>query len=409
MKYVLVFLVLCSCVFAVDNWIINGRGTGVDASVTNAGIYTRQSGNNNWAAIQDVDGGPIDTDSGGAVSDDGGNVNIAKTGAFTNTEVGNWIYVNFTSYQDGRYKVFSRTDNDVTIAMAFSGAEPVTGIFNVGGALPNPGDIPQSQSGTERILAAGDKVWVRGQTDYTTVHASDSLLYITVPGSITAPIIWEGHFAEILNEKGDFGIVTFDAQNAVTNCIETAVGGVVSHVFIGFSLERAIDDGANLNGEIDDYVTFIRCQFVNNGAWGVQGDNNINAVFCDFDTNGAGGMDCDYYSRATNCVFRTNTGDGLVGGLNMTVTGCLAYDNTDTGITVGGYSSIYGCTVDGDDGAGTVATIQHHLELRLLDDLRIHHLENLFDVPLAGSVIPLVGFELVPFGLTKNPLIIQVQ
>ncbi len=357
MRHLLIFImcVLLSLSSPVsgESWIISGKGTGADASAINAGIYTFQSGNNNWADIQGTNGGPIESGTAGLVSSDAGKVNIAKTGAFTNTQIGNWIYVNFATYQDGRYEVISRSDDDITIEMVFGIAEAPTNVFRVGGALPNPGDIPQAQSASERILEAGDKVWIADNGDYTTVDASDSILYITVPGIGPNPIIWEGHVADVTGvpEKGDFGIVTFDATG-ITNCIETAIGGSVHHTFIGLNLENATDDGLNGNTVTDSNITAIRCRFSLNGGWGMQGNNNIRAIFCDFDTNSGGGLDGDSPVNPIGCVFRNNTGSGVVGG-PLTVIGCLFSENTTKGIwSEAGGLTAWGNTIDMNNQAG---------------------------------------------------------
>ncbi len=365
MRYLLIFL-MCVPVSSATyvNWVVGGAGTGADKATTNSGMYDADT--TTWAAMQGTNGAALGFDVNATSSDNGsGSVRLTGDGDdFENVIVGVGARCNFSEDEsaDGIHLVEAVNvgADTIDLSVQFAGDGEACDVV-VGGALPNPGDVPDGDDESAGYFLgnpAENKIWIRALADYTTVDESDSILYINTPGGTSDPIIWEGHFAEIANEKGDFGIVTFDGQNAVTNCIETAVGGVVSHVFIGFSLERAIDDGFNANGTTDDYVTLVRCQSINNGAWGVQGDRNITAAFCDFDTNGAGGMDCDLYSRAINCVFRNNTGDGFYTTANSTIIGCLVNDNTDTAIRIGSYSCAYGCTVDGNDGVGTEGIYQ---------------------------------------------------
>lgn len=371
MRYLAIFLILislASLAFGVESWVIAGAGTGADASTNNGGGYIT-GGTAVWSTSQATNGGPTvfinnqELD----IRSNGGIVQLSDTangGTFTtNMVVGQIQNINFSNtvnYTSARHTISSIEDADTwTINLTYIADED--GIDHdvwSGGALPNPGDVPDSDDiAVGEILAAGDKVWVRAIADFTTEDESGSILFVNTAGTASAPIIWEAHFAEISSEEGDFGIVTFDGTGH-TNCIETAVGGSVHHVIIGIRCENATDDGANLNTVEDDAVTFIRCQFNNNGAWGVQGDNNITAIFCDFDGNGSGGLDGDFTIVSVGSVYRTNTGDGVFAA-TACIVGNLLFDNTDTAVRISGSSAlVYGNTIDGDDGAGTEGILQ---------------------------------------------------
>ncbi len=365
---------------AVNSWIVGGAGTGGDAAADNGGGYVTGEGGA-WGTSQLTNGAPTSdpTTWNGSrtactVQDGGGDTIkvLAPFGdGFENVVTGTVAYVRFetTVGLHGRYWVTVIDDDELTLESLewigdFSSTEEGCDI-HVGGAFSNPGDVPDNDDvGGDKLLAPGDKIWIRAIADYTTVDESDSILYVNQAGTAATPIIWEGHFAEIANEKGDFGIVTFNA-NGKTNAIETAVGGSVYHVFIGISCELATDDGANLNNVTDDNVTFIRCQFVNNGVWGVHGDNTIHAIFCDFDANGSnaaadGGMFGGNALVAIYSVFRNNTGKGFAGEGGPTVIGCLVYDNTGTfGLwSLGGTPIFYGNTVDMNNVANSKGIFQ---------------------------------------------------
>ncbi len=363
-KYVLIFLMCVSLSYGAHSWVIGGAGTGADKHTQNGGGYLT-GGTATWNTFQATNGGPTDTITVEAVNiTDNGTSDVritdfAAAGSMTsNMVVGqlqNIDFSNTVNYTSGRYIITAiiNTDSwDIDISYIADDLNKDITVFS-GGALPNPGDVPDSDDiAVGNVLVAGAKIWIRALADYTTVDESDSILFINQAGTVSAPIIWEGHFAEISSEKGDFGIATFNASGK-TNAIETNNAGGIHHVFIGISCENATDDGANLGTLTDDSVTFIRCQFINNGVWGVQGDNNLTAIFCDFDNNSGGGFDGDNELVAINCVFRNNTGNGITSRIGHIID-CLIFDSTNAGITIQvSPSLIYGCTIDGNDGAGT--------------------------------------------------------
>lgn len=330
-------------------WIVGGKGNGSAAAATNAGVYLQ--GTTNWADAQSANGGPLAVVDGVDVVNNGGNVQLRSGGsAYADAVIGVGVRCDFLQDEntDGIYLVLSIESVDwITIDLAFVG-DGETANTDVGGALLNPGDVPDTDDFIDG-LRMGDgeihKVWIRAIADYATEDESLSILYINQAGTVGAPIIWEGHFAEITNEKGDHGIVTFNASGK-TNAIETAVGGSVYHTFIGFSLENATDDGANLNGSIDDYVTFIRCRATLNGVNGIQGDRFIWLVFCDLDNNTSIGFDGGSRNTALFSVFRNNGLRGFNADMS-TVIGCLSHDNSTRQIQVNGTGSlVIGCTVD---------------------------------------------------------------
>lgn len=365
-KYLLIFLFLM-CVSLASatyiNWVVGGAGTGADKASTNAGFYDADT--IDWDEMQGTNGASMGSDVDAASTDNGGgNVRLTADGdQFDFALVGMGVKCDFAQDEsaDGYHLItaFDAGNNTIDLDTAFGGDGEECNVV-IGGALANPGDVPDTDDfAVGYHLGSGDtyKIWIRALADYTTVDESDSILYVNTAGTDASPIIWEAHYAEVANEKGDFGIVTFDA-NGKTNAIETAVGGAVYHVFIGISCERATDDGANLNTDTDDYVTFIRCQFINNGAYGVQGDEFVWLMFCDFDTNGSGGADFDYYATVIACVFRNNTGDGIY-VFRGHIIDSLFYNNSDSAIAfLVGWALVYGCTIDGNNGAGTEGVLQ---------------------------------------------------
>ncbi len=375
-KYLLIFLMCVSFAWAQGggSWIVGGKGTGAGKATTNAGVYGPT--NSTWSNAQGNNGTfRFDADAR-AISDAGGStmfVDIPDGEANANwLGVGVFFHNSNGTEPDARAEIVNVNTGaspDV-IQIELPWIDGTTADITVGGALPNPGDVWDSDDASTGIYigdSKAHKIWIRALADYTTVDESDSILYVNVAGTSSAPIIWEGHFAEITTngegeEIGDFGIATFNASGK-TNAIETAVGAQVYHHFIGISCENATDDGANLNGQTDDNVIFIRCQFTNSGVWGVQGDNSIQFIFCDVDGNGTaagtdGGIDTDIGTACISCVVRNNTGRGI-NTSSLTAINSLIFDNSGTRATsFVGSGTILGNTIDCDNLANSVAIVQ---------------------------------------------------
>ncbi len=373
-KYLLIFLICASSVSAVyPNWVVGGKGDGTDSAATNAGVYDADV--TTWAIMQGSKGGFLDTAEGLTVSNNGGGaIRITGGGAdLQNAIVGVGIRCDFIQDEntDGIQIITAVNTGNDTVDLGgetFDGDGETVDVV-VGGALPNPGDVPDSDDESDGVFigdGSAHKIWIRALADYTTVDESDSILYVNEAGTESVPIIWECHFAEISSETGDFGIVTFNA-NTITNAIETAVGGSVYHTFIGFSLENATDDGANLNGTTDGHVRFIRCQFTSNGAWGIQGGTTVYAVFCDLDGNMSGGININGSNIIIGSVVRNNTNAGILAPGNAQIDNCLVFDNQDGGtgktqisVSANPFAApvIIGCTIDGNDGTGSIGIAQ---------------------------------------------------
>ncbi len=345
------------------SWIVGGKGTGAGKATTNAGVYN--IANSTWDNAMGANGTfRFDINTTAIADGGGGTMLVDITDGQANA---NWLGVGVYFHNsegiepDARAQIINVntgvSPDVIIIELPWINGD--TADITVGGSLVNPGDVWDSDDASTGIYlgnADTHKIWIRALADYTTVDESDSILYVNTAGTAAAPIIWEAHFAEVASEKGDFGVVTFNATG-IGNGIETAIGGSVYHVFIGLSIELANDDGLNGNGSTDDFISVIRCQFINNGIWGMQADRDNVVLFCDFDTN-AGGFDGGVRNIAIDSVFQNNTGDGYYTD-SGTVIGCLSFDNGDTQIRVGTARDIvYGCTVDGDNGAGTEGIYQ---------------------------------------------------
>lgn len=373
MKKLCLIIMFLACVSLARaeslSWVVGGKGDGTEAASTNAGVYDADT--TTWAIMQAAKGAFLDSGNSLTVSNNGsGFIRITGSGAdLGNAIVGVGAKCEFLAApeenDDGIFIITAVNTGADTIDLneSFDGDGETVNVV-VGGAFANPGDVPDSDDFSDgSVLGGGSKVWVRAIADYTTVDESDSILYVNTAGTASDPIIWEGHFAEISSEKGDFGIATFDA-NGKTNGVETAVGGATHHTFIGIVCENATGDGWNFG--TDDNQQLIRCAGNANGGDGLNGDAHLHIMSCEFDNNTVLGIDANR-AAIFGTVVSNNNGGGIDINVAATVANCLVFDNFDgaTGKTqirlqtnafVRG--TIFGCTVDGDNKAGSVGILQ---------------------------------------------------
>lgn len=378
--HLLIFLLCVSFAYGTTvRYVVGGAGTGAGRDGGNAGFYDSET--IGWADMQDANGDVLGFDTDAASTNNGGKVRLTGDGNdFDNVIVGVGVVCDFAENEspDGYWLVTAVPGGDVIdIDADFVGDGEACNV-QCGGAMANPGDVPDSSdvNGNGWVIdesAGVHKIWIRALADYTTEdEGQDTILYCNIAGGSDDPITWEGHFAEITTngegeEIGDFGIATFDAGvSGLANCIKTAVGGAVNHTFIGISCERATDDGLNGNAELDDFILLIRCQFINNGVWGVNADNEIGLVFCDIDGNGSnaatdGGVSVGGNIRIMDSVSRNNTGAGIFTAGVVIAINNLLFDNSGTiGLTgnFGGGYVFYGNTIDKNNVANSIGIKQ---------------------------------------------------
>lgn len=207
-------------------------------------------------------------------------------------------------------------------------------------------------------IVAGDKVYVKYGT-----YAE--LLTITVVGTATAPIVFEGYYST----PGDFwtqplaNLPTITGSGARANCITTAATPLY-HIFKGFNLTGATGVGFNANGV--NYINFIKCRIFGNISRGVLGGPFNCFLCCQIDTNGWDGInitaDCGiFYSKIfSNCA--TSGGYGVITTLRACIIGNLLYNNGKADGTIyqlymdDQFNNVIGNIFDGchDNWAGTI-------------------------------------------------------
>jgi len=150
-------------------------------------------------------------------------------------------------------------------------------------------------------VAAGDKVWVKASADYTEV------LTISVVGTTTAPVIWEGYTTTI----GDNGVATINGGGARATGIVPAAGG---NFQVFKNLRATAHTSHGVGSTLWDHATFKHCRFDNNGGNGVVIDENAIFEGC-------------YAHNNTSSGFRASAGAGV------SFIGCISNSNGASGIS----------------------------------------------------------------------------
>lgn len=205
-------------------------------------------------------------------------------------------------------------------------------------------------------IAAGDKVYVKGSATYTT------RLVISVVGTTTAPIVFEGY----TTTPGDEGMVT--VTDTTNNTGLTPAAGSNYYVIKNFRFTGMSGVGAgNLTS---DSLTYKKCRFDTNGGNGVNGD-----------------LDC----RFEGCYAHNNSGDGFnVGGPGVFVC-CISNSNTVVGFQSEGENIFYRCEAFGNGTKGFSATTAGSSAFfDCVCDGNGKVTDSGFDLNVAGAIVPIV-------------------
>ncbi len=387
-----------------DRWMIQGAGTGADSDATNGGGFEIGTAAT-WANAQEANGGPVQEVTGGTYADGATDDVIGKTGAFLNTVVGHWAYIQSASRNAGvpdRVQITARTNHTITFLTVNWGAGDDDLVVNVGGSLPatdvgwqaafdlaSAGDFVDATPGTHlfdasvtvdgTIGTAAARITVRG------VDVSGSIL--TVGDTLPLIIVKTAHGA--LN-AGLFHIAAADATD------------YWDFQFLHINADGGGSDVADYcffnDDEGSSFIRWFQCE--------LEG-----AAINNFHTQGTRGL-------IVNCKSHDATGAGfLLSGIESEIRSCSAYDNGTDGIAIEDrIITVTGCECYGNTGDGLSAdanartcTIANNVFYgNSINGLDIHSSTNNMKVYnnafVGNSAYGLVGGAVETFDLLANNL-----
>ncbi len=191
-------------------------------------------------------------------------------------------------------------------------------------------------------IAPGDQLLVSG-----TFNES---VDIVEAAAVATPTLVQGD-----DKSGGAGVgvaatFTIDGQSTRSSGLVSSVGaGSAYYVFKDMKVTGATGTGVSMG--TTDAITFKRCEFTNNGGWGVQCDNEYLFEECIFSLAQAnGGIDSDNSIGFVGCKFYNNVGEGLRMNYGL-VYACEFFSNSGDNIRLTSgvnFQAILNNTIDGD-------------------------------------------------------------
>ena len=216
-------------------------------------------------------------------------------------------------------------------------------------------------------VAAADTVYVKASATYSEQVTLDTA---GTDGNI---IRWIGY----TSTTGDNGKVTIDSPS--NYAVDGASFGAY-HSWRNFIFTGGSSNGYNAGNS--DNCSFYNCEFTNNGAAGIFGDNFFAFVNCEFTNNGGRGCDCDSTLTFVGCIFSGNAAEGAGGYTASKFYKCLWFNNSlTTDVLPSSFSDLIACTVDGDGTSGDGLGDANAAQILVVDNI-IH------DVGGAGVTNP---------------------
>jgi len=314
---------------------VSGKGTSADASDTNGGAY---EGSVTWDQIQGTNGGPIDTCTGGTITDSGGSIRITSVGNFSNTLVDMYVYCDFSAtYTDGSYKVTAvdASDNYIDIDLAWSTDVP-TSDCNVGGAVDTIAEA------TTNRVEAGDTIKITDAVTYTSADDTSIVNCSHVAAtSVAIPIVIEGVNASdgVMEEANK---VEIDCGDSIANGVLPAWFYVISN----FEIHSATGNGVTGTGGRDQFMIKY-CKIHDCGGIGVNGDDYCFVYKNEIYSNDSHGIQLDNGASILYNTVYNNGGIGIDCDGGHTIAFNKIYNNTNYEIQMN-YGSIYNNVVSND-------------------------------------------------------------
>jgi hypothetical protein len=243
-------------------------------------------------------------------------------------------------------------------------------------------------------VAAGDKVWVKGNGTYVETPNIDTA------GASTTPIVFEGY----TTTTGDNGKATINS-GSTNNLTDTTTASY--YLFKNFIFTGATSHGVSLA----ERFVFINCDFTSNGGHGAQIGGHSNFLNCTFMSNTNEGIAAasGFYLTIVGCVFGNNGSKGISNtGANNYIYKSVFYGGgvLDHAITSGMDNSVLiGCTLDGENSALAYGIDGNNESWRLIVDNIFHDWDIGYyctDTSGIGSFGASIGYNLFNSITTGN-------
>lgn len=194
-----------------------------------------------------------------------------------------------------------------------------------------------------QTVAADDTTYVKASGDYVAQDgATGAIGQVITEGTSTTPITFEGYVST--PGDGTLGSVTLDAgTNSLTNCINQNTASSFN-IFRNFKFIGASSDGVAL-ADVD--VQYHNCEFLNNGASGLNAGGNQVVSNCLSANNALDGQRLITGSAVSDSVFHSNGAMGLRIGRMSSIVRSLFYENANVQIIGSDKMSVLNCTFDG--------------------------------------------------------------
>ena len=219
--------------------------------------------------------------------------------------------------------------------------------YYVDGAVCNDGNLGTSEGAGNawatidhamNSVASGDHVYIKASAAYTETPNIDT------PGNSSNIVVIEGY----TTTPGDDGKATIDGESTRSYCL-TGSTAATYYIWKNTKFINATSHGAFIAAQ--DVMQFVNCEFNNNGASGLFGDNSIAFINCVATGNATRGIDIDS-GNVVGCIFHTNGQEQYYNVGSGMFYKNLIYGQTNTAdaaVYFAGATNIIGNTIDGEN------------------------------------------------------------
>jgi len=284
-------------------------------------------------------GAPVDSSDDCTVNAGSLDVIVNNEGSWSDVQANDWLTWDTGGAKEHR-KVQSVNGANITLTSAVSGAAANKKV-RIGGAWNTLGQAANT-------VAAGDTVYVKGGTSYTTQHGSTgAIMEIQTAGDHDDVITIEGYTLT----PGDRGTAVIDGQESL-KCITTSLGNTYhNYIFRNLQCTQSSDHGFDLQASA---IQFYNCEADHSVAYGFNAWGYSQIIGCSSHDNGTYGIRVQAGSVVCDSMIYDNGGYGIYGQYSELILGNVITGNAGQvqvyvlqqpcvvmGNTIDGYNSGY--------------------------------------------------------------------